>query len=175
MRGIPPNQLASGNAEFIAQTLFPVTSQAVCEMAAADPAKRSLLRRSKSVTLVAGEADLTSDVLTKFFSDATLLDTSDLSKHYAFRDYPDFIRRGDKRYGIFTRNEDTLMVVEPNANFTQPLTATGARTLVVPCVVVPPASASEDVDANDEILSDLIEALTEGLRGMMTKSAGMMV
>jgi len=175
MRGIPPNQMSSGNAEFIAQTLFPITAQAVSEMAAADPAKRSLLRKNKTMTLVAGEATLDDDVLTKYFADATLLNTSNLNWHYTYRDYPDFIRRGDKRYGIFTRNEETLMVVDPKANFTQPLTATGSRLLVVPCVVLTPANADDDVDAPDELTSDLIEALTESLRGMMTKSAGMMV
>jgi hypothetical protein len=173
MRGIPPNVAASSNAGFIAQTLFPTISQSVSESAANDPHKRSLLRREKTVTLVAGEADITEDVLTKYFVEATLLNPSDLSKRYAYRDYPDFVRRGDKRYGVFTRNGTTLMVVDPNANFTQPLTATGTRTLVVPCVVTIPALATDDIDAPDEILSDISEALTEALRGQITKQAGL--
>src|SRR5438128_1031698 len=88
MRGMQPSASPNLDAQMIAETLFPITSQAVCESAASNPNKRSLLRRSKTVTLVAGQATLTDDVLTKFFGDATLQNTSDLTKHYAYRDYP---------------------------------------------------------------------------------------
>lgn len=150
----------------IADTLFPIVSQSVSEAAAADPAKRSLLRRVKTVTLVNGEATLTDDVLTKYFSDATLLGTN-LNQHYAYRDYPDFVRKNDLRLGYFTRNGTTLMVRDVGQQFTQPLTASGTRTLVVPAVVVKPVLATDDIDAPDEIISDLDTALAESLRGQL--------
>lgn len=66
----------------------------------------------------------------------------------------------------------TLVVREPNQAFVVPLTASGARTLVVPSVVVKPAAATDQIDCPDEILSDLDEALSEVLRGQIAKTAG---
>lgn len=172
LRGVPPEQSAAIDAVGIADSLFPVVSQAVSEAAAANEYKRSLLRRSKSLTLAAGSATLTDDVLTHYIADATLIDPAFLNKKYAWRDYPDFIRRGDKRLGIFSLRGTSLLVIEPNANFTVPLTATGARTLTVPCVVVKPALATDTLDCPDEILSDLDEALSNALRGEIAKVAG---
>jgi hypothetical protein len=167
-----PPQLSS-NAEFIAQTLFDEVAQSVSEAAAANEYKRSLLRRTKTITLVAGEATLSDDVLTHYVADAELLYPSSLTKHYAWRDYPDFVRRGDKRIGIFTIiGGVTLQVVDPNQNFTIPLSATGSRLLTLPCVVLKPATADTAVDAPNEILSDLTEALSNALRGQLSKLAG---
>jgi hypothetical protein len=171
-RGQPPSLSPAVDAEGIAETLFSIAAQAVSEAAAADPYKRSLLRREKSITLTAGTATLVDDVLTKYFPDATLIDATTLARRYAYRDYPDFVRRNDPRLGYFTRNGTTLMVRDPNQSFTQPLTATGARTLVVPCVILRPVTADANVDAPDEILSDLIETLSESLRGELIKRAG---
>ena len=172
LRGIPPEQSAAIDAIGIADTLFPIVSQSVSEAAAADEYKRSLLLREKSVTLASGQATLTEDVLTHYIGDATLIDPSNLNKKYAWRVYPDFIRRGDKRLGVFSLQGTSLLVIEPNANFTVPLTATGTRTLTVPCVVVKPATADTDIDCPDEILSDLDEALANALRGAIIKEAG---
>lgn len=173
MRGMSPEQSAAIDAIGIADTLFPVVSQAVCEAAAADEYRRSLVLRTKTVTLVAGTATLTSDVLTHYIADATLLDLSNLTKHYAWRDYPDFVRRGDRRLGIFTlKSGTTLQVIDPSKPFSSPLTTTGDRELNIPCVVVKPASASTAIDCTDEILSDLDEALSNALRGQIVKEAG---
>lgn len=172
MRNLLPPTSPNVDAEGIAETLFDTVAQSVSEAAAADPTKRSLLRREKSITLTAGEATLEDDVLTKYFTDATLLNTSNLSQKYVYRDYPDFIRRNDLRFGYFTRNGLTLLVRDPNQAYTVPLVATGTRTLTVPCVVVKPALATDDVDAPDEIISDLVEALSESLRGALVKLAG---
>ena len=172
LRGMLPEQSAAIDAVGIADTLFPVVSQAVSETAATNEYKRSLLRREKSVTLSAGQATLTGDVLTHYIADATLIDPAFLTKHYAWRDYPDFIRRGDRRLGVFSLQGTTLLVIEPNANFTVPLTASGARTLTVPCIVIKPATGTDDIDCPDEILSDLDEALSNALRGEIVKIAG---
>ncbi len=173
LRGVLPAQSAAIDAIGIADTLFPIVSQSVSEAAAADEYKRSLLRREKSIMLVAGTATLTSDVLTKYIADSTLVDPANLSKKYSWRDWPQFIRTSDRRLGKYTlRQGDTLQVVEPNSAFSIPLTATGARTLVVPCSVVKPATATDDIDCTDEVLSDLDEALSEALRGQIAKIAG---
>lgn len=157
----------------VADTLFPIVAQAVSEAAAADEFRRSLLSRQKSITLVSGLATLDSDVLLNFVvTDATLFDPAGLGKKYAGRPYQQFVRHSDPRLGTFTINGTTLMVREPNQQFAVPLTATGARTLVTPCVVQKPATAATAIDAPDEIISDLDEALSESLRGQIIKMAG---
>jgi hypothetical protein len=173
-RGYPLAQAATVNDSLaIADTLFPTVSQAVCEAAAASEYKRSLLRREKSLTLVAGTATLTDDVLTHYIADATLIDPAVLTKRYAWRDYPDFIKRGDRRLGIYTmKGGNVIQVIDPNAGFTVPLVTTGTRTLTIPCVVVKPATETTTVDCPEEILSDLVEALSEALRGQQAKVAG---
>jgi hypothetical protein len=173
LRGTSALQNPSVDAIGIADTLFDEVAQSVSEAAAADEYRRSLLRRTKSLTFVAGTATLTDDVFTDFIADATLIDPNSLSKHYAWRDYPDFIRRGDRRIGIFTvMGGDTIQIIDPNVGFTDPLTTTGARTLTTPCFVVKPAAATDPMDCPDQIISDLTEALSNALRGELTKVAG---
>ena len=174
-RGMPQEQAALiVDGLGVADTLFPIVSQAVSEAIAADEYKRSLLRREKSITLAAGIATLTDDVLTKFIADSVLFDPANLSRKYAWRDYPQFVRRSDPRLGEYTvKGGTTLMVRDPNQQFAVPLTATGTRTLVIPCVVVKPATAATAIDAPDEVISDLDEALSIVLRGELTsKIAG---
>lgn len=172
-RGMDPAQSAALDAVGLADTLFPVVAQAVSEAAATDEYKRSLLTRPKSVTLAAGSATLSVDVLTHFMPDAIFFDPATLSKKYAWRPYQDFVRKSDARLGVFSLQGGTTLVVrEPNQQFVVPLTASGARTLVVPCAVVKPATATTAIDCPDEILSDLDEALSEVLRGQISKVAG---
>jgi hypothetical protein len=173
MRGIPPAIAASSNAEIIAQTLFPEVSQSVSESAAADEYKRSLLRREKSLTLVAGEATLPDDVLLNFIADAELINSNNISQRYAWRDYPDFVKRGDRRIGIFTLQAGTtFQVIAPNVGFSIPLTTTGSYLLTTPCSVEIPAVYTDPVDAPSQIISDLTEALSNAIRGELTKVAG---
>jgi hypothetical protein len=170
MRGMLPEQSVNVDAIAIADTLFPVVSQEVCIAAAVNPRKRSLLRRQKTVTIAAGSAILTDDVLTQYIADAVLYKSTNLSLKYAYRDYPDFVRAYDRRLGYFTiQGEATLLVRDPNQLF--PMTAAGARLLTIPCTVLKPATADTEVDAPDEIQSDLIEALSEALRGQLIEEA----
>lgn len=172
MRNLDPPVSPNVDAEGIAETLFPIISRQVSDAAASDPYKRSFLRRTKTLTLTAGQATLSEDVLTNFFADATLLKTDNLGFKYSFRDYPDFIRLNDKRLGYFTRNGLTLMVRDPGQAFTVPLTATGSRALVVPCEIVRPATADSDIDGPEDVLVELLAALTETLRGKLIRIAG---
>lgn len=171
--GLDPAKSVAIDAIGIADSLFPVVSQAVSEAAATDEYKRSLLLRTKTITLATGAATLTADVLTHFIADGVLYDPVSLSKKYAWKPYQDFVRSSDRRLGVFSLQGGTTLVVrEPNQAFVVPLTATGARTLVVPCAVVKPTLATDQVDCPDEILSDLDEALSEVLRGQIAKIAG---
>lgn len=172
-RGMNPAQSVAIDAIGLADTLFPTVAEAVSEAAAADEYRRSLLTRTKTVSLTAGSATLTADVLTRFMPDAIFFDPAALSKKYTWRPYQDFVRKSDARLGVFSlQGTTTLVVREPNQPFVVPLTATGARTLVIPCSVVKPTLATDEIDCPDEILGDLDEALTEVLRGQLAKVAG---
>ncbi len=166
-KGLPPEQAGVVvDTLAIAETLFDEVSQAVSETIAGDESRRSLLRRTKSITLAAGSATLDTDVLTRYIADA-------LTKKYAWRDYPDFVRRGDTRVGVFSIKEGrTLVVCDPSVAFAVPLTTTGARSLTTPCYVVKPATFTTAVDAPPEVISDLSEALSDTLRGTLAKLAG---
>lgn len=172
-RGMDPAQSVALDAIGLADTLFPTVAEAVSEAAAADEYKRSLLTRTKTVTLAAGSAALTADVLTHFMPDAIFFDPATLSKKYAWRPYQDFVRKSDARLGVFSiQGGTTLVVREPNQQFVVPLTATGERTLVIPCSIVKPTLATDQLDSPEELLGDLDEALTEVLRGQLAKIAG---
>jgi len=173
LRGMIPEQSVALDAIGIADSLFPVVSQAVSEAIAADENRRQLLLRQKTLTFTAGVATIPDDVLQNYIFDSTLLNTSNLAYHYAYRDYPDFVRRGDRRLGVYAiRGQDTLVLCDPNVPFTSPLTASGTRVLNTPCVVVKPATATTDIDCPAQVLSDLDEALSNAIRGAIIKEAG---
>ncbi len=176
MRGMPPNVAASSNAEMIAQTLFPEVSQSVCESIAADDERRQLLLRQKTLTFAAGEAVLTSDVLQDYLWDSVLVDATSsttLRKKYTFRPYPQFIQPRDLRVGVYAvRGQDTVVLCDPAVPFASPLTTTGTRLLTTPAVVEIPSNPADDLDCPSQVLSDLTEALSNALRGQMTKLAG---
>lgn len=172
MRGMLPAQSPNLDAETIAESLIPQVFQAVGEAAAADERKRSLLRRSKAISLAAGLATLTADVLTKYIEDATLTDPADLTKRYSWIEFHDFLRNAEVRLGYFTvRGGTDLLVRDPAQLYTEPLVATGARTLVIPCVPERPATADDPIDVPDVIGSDLVEALSEALRVRINRGA----
>jgi len=176
MRGMETSVSANLDAEMIAQTLFPEVAQSVCESIAANDERRQLLLRQKTLTFVAGEAILTSDVLQDYIWDSVLIDATSnmtLRKKYAYRPYPQFVQSRDKRLGIYSiRGTDTIVLCEPNVAFSSPLTASGTRLLNTPCVVESPAAATDQMDCPAQVLSDLSEALSNALRGEMAKLAG---
>lgn len=165
----PISDMAWIGEDFVASVF-----QQVGAMCAKDEHKRSLLRRSKTVTFANGSATLTSDVLTEYKEDANLYDGSDLTKEYSLvREWGDFIQpRSDWMLwqGIFSMNGVAISVVEPNANYDPATGISSDRVLVVPCVPVIPASASSAVDVPSEIENELVEGLAVALRGAIQKT-----
>ncbi len=174
LRGTVALQNPSIDAVGIADTLFPVVSQAVCEAIAADEYRRPLLLRQQTLVFAAGIAAIPTDVLQNYLWDSTLIDAAVLTRHYAYRDYPDFVRRGDQRLGVYSiRGEDTLVLCDPQVAFTVPLTSSGTRILNTPSVVEKPALATDQIDCPLQVISDLDEALSTALRAQLTiKEAG---
>ncbi len=177
MRGVLPDQSPAIDAIGLADTLFPEVSQAVCESIAADDERRQLLLRQKTLTFVAGEAVLTSDILQDYLWDSVLVDATSsttLRKKYTFRPYPQFIQPRDLRVGIYAvRGQDTIVLCDPAVAFASPLTTTGTRLLNTPAVVEKPTLSTDEVVCPSQVISDLTEALSNALRGTLTKQAGM--
>lgn len=136
---------------------------------ARDEHKRSLLRKSKTVVFANGVATLADDVLTEYKEDSALYDPTDFTKEYSLiREWNDFVqpRAGYALWlGSYSLNGVTISAVEPNANYDPSAGISASRTLVIPCVPVIPASASDPVVVIAEIENELVEGLAIALRG----------
>ena len=117
-RGGEKAELANLNTQSVIEAIMPAVFQAVAEHAAGDPDKRPLLRRTKTIAMTNGTGTIPNDVLTRCFSDATLLDPEDLTKLYSWvPDYFDFIGPLDSRLGYFCSSiENTIIQREPWRN-----------------------------------------------------------
>jgi hypothetical protein len=160
----------------VADTLFNEVSQSVCQNIADNDERRQLLLRQKTLVFTAGEATLTSDVLQDYLWDSVLVDATSsttLRKKYTFRPYPQFIQPRDNRVGVYAvRGADTMVLCDPNVSFASPLTSSGTRLLNTPCVIEKPAASTDDVVCPFQVESDLIEALSNALRGTLSRQAG---
>ncbi len=176
-RGMSPEQDINALLP-VAESLWPTISQKVAELAASSERKRSLLKRTKTLTVSNGTATLSDDVLTAYLEDSTLYDPSDLTKTYGWiRNWNDFINTGLSdapfvNYGRYSVSGGvTFGQIEPGETFDPSNGFSGAMTLNIPCVVVKPATQTTAVDCPDEILNDIYEIGSEMLRGMLLTQA----
>lgn len=173
--GTDPLTNPISDTSWIAEDFVSSVFQQVGVRCAKDERKRSLLRKSKTVVFANGVTTLTDDVLTEYKEDSALCDPTDFTKEYSLvREWSDFVqpRAGYALWlGSYSLNGVTISVVEPNANY-DPLAGISAnRTLVIPCVPVIPASASDPVVVIAEIENELIEGLAIALRGAIEQKA----
>lgn len=141
---------------------------AVSRNTARNPAKRSLLRRTNSVTFVNGVGVLPQTILTPYLCESLLYDTADLTARYAWvSQFSELITTHDMRLGYYSVNESSIYVVQPGANYVQGSGLSGALSLVTPCDIVVPAVAAAVV-VRDELLEDLIAGLATALRAKAT-------
>ena len=165
-RGVDPSVATSLAAEMVAEDLLPQVFSQISVAMAADPACRSLLRRTKSVAFVTGSATLTGDVLTQYLCESMLYDTTALSAVYSWiPQWEEFVRQTDQRDGYYCVNESTIAVVQPNNSYSASTGLTGNLSFVVPCSPIVPATAAATVDIRDELIDDFIVELANALRG----------
>ncbi len=176
-RGMSPEQDISALLP-VAESLWPSISQKVGELAAGSERKRSLLRRTKTLTVSNGEATISDDVLTAYLEDSTLYDPADLTKTYAWvRNWNDFINpslahQPYVNYGYYSVSGGvTFAQREPGELYDPSAGFTGNMTLNIPCVPVKPATQTTAVDVPDEILNDIYEIGSEMLRGLLLTQA----
>jgi hypothetical protein len=172
-RGSESEEQANLDAYSIAEAMVPSIFQATAEKAAGDPHKRSLLKRTKTMTFTNGLATVDTDVLVNYLCDATLLDSTALTKIYAWiPEYGEFVGFIDARLGSFNSPvEFKLAIREPGVAYSPSTGLTGSRLLNVPCVPEIPAGADDPLLVTDEIVNDLIDIGAEMLRGAMAKVA----
>ncbi len=176
-RGMSPEQDISALLP-VAESLWPSISQKVGELAAGSERKRSLLKRTKTLTVANGSATISDDVLTAYLEDSTLYDPADLTKTYSWvRNWNDFINpslanQPFSNYGYYSVSGGvTFGQREPGEAYDPSSGFTGSMTLNIPCVPVKPATQTTAVDVPDEILNDIYEIGSEMLRGLLLTQA----
>lgn len=178
-RGTQAAQWNQLDTQGIAETLMPTVFQKIGEMAAGDERKRSLLKRTVSLSFTNGSATIPDYVLTQYLEDATYTDNDDLTKKYSWvREFSDFIDSSLQNppwsnLGYYNVTGGvTIRQIEAGVPYNPSSGITDTRSLNIPCVPVRPATAATDVDIPDEILSDIFAIGSELLRGEVMKKLG---
>lgn len=172
-RGSEQAELSQLDTQPIIEAIQPSVFQTVGENCAADPRKRSLLRKSLTITMADGEGEIPAQALTKYTEDATLFDPADLSKTYSWvREFQDFMGPLDPRLGYFNvQGESVLLQREPGEPYEPGFGFSDDMLLIIPCVPVRPASATDPIDCIEEINSDLVDVGAAMLRGELAKTS----
>lgn len=175
-RGSQAAQLANIDTQGIAESLIPSIFQQAAEEAAADESKRTLLKRSATLTFTDGVATVPSYVLTAYIKDATLINADDLSVKYSLViNWSDFIDPALRNppwsgYGYYSLPyQHTMNLTEPGVAYDPNSGASGDRLLNIPCVTEIPADADGVVVADDEIINDILDIGAAALRGEIMK------
>lgn len=172
-RGSEQAELSQLDTQPIIEAIQPSVFQTVGENCAADPRKRSLMRKTLTVSMTNGSGTIPAQALTKYMEDATFLDPADLSKNYSWvREFQDFIGPLDDRLGYFNvQGESVLLVREPGEPYEPGVGSSDPFQLTIPCAPVRPAAATDPIDAISEVTSDLVDVGASVLRGEIVKLA----
>jgi len=158
-----------------AESLVPTVFQNVAMEYAGDPEKRNILRRTHTLTLTNGVANLPDEALSAGKAGAVINDPTDVSvaQNASMVWYwNDFVA---PRSGLLSQipqwiiNDDngtlnTFYYLEANATYDPSSGFTGSLEIMIPSVPTIPATASAALDVPSEALSDLIEALASALK-----------
>lgn len=158
--------------EVAVEPLLPVVFAQVSANVARDEKQRTQLRRTKSLAFVDGLVTIPDDVLTEYMVDASLVDPTDRTKRYSRAPWRQLVTDElDLRLGHFAvEGETNMRLVEPGTVYDPTTGPTITLNLTVPCSVVVPAAATDQVVAMNEILDDLTVALANALRPAMTNA-----
>jgi hypothetical protein len=164
--------------EMTAETLVPTVFQDVAMSYAADPDKRNILRRTHTLTLTNGVADLPDEALSAGKAGAVINDPTDVTvaQNAAMVWYwNDFVA---PRSGLLSQipqwiiNDDdgllnTFHYLEANETYDPSSGFTGSLEIMISSVPEIPATAGTALSVPGEALSDLISALASALRNQM--------
>lgn len=155
--GTPADRL-----EVTAEALLPVALDNVQRRYASRPETRTLLKKTKDLTLAGGTAALPPDVLTEWITEAHLYDPADQTKDYAYvpewRDFTSGLL--DHRLGYFAlQNATTLAQVEAEADYVAGSGFAGAMKLDAACALAVPASDTATFDCAPEVEAEILREL----------------
>lgn len=159
--------------ELTAETLVPTVFKEVAMRYAADPDKRSLLRRTHTLAVTTGVASLPATVLTQGKAGATISDPADdtVAQNQTMIWYwNDFVA---PRSGLLSQipqwliQDDNFYYLEANATYDPAAGFTGDIELTISSVPVIPATAATTLDVPEDALPDFITALALALRSPM--------
>lgn len=174
-KGLPPAQRQDISSLLpIAESLIPSIFQRVGETAAGDEGKRSLLKKSVTLTFSNGSATIPSYVLKAYLKDSTFYDADDLTKSYSWvREFFDFASPNlDSRLGYYNSpSEEIILVTEPGVPYEVGAGEDGDRIINIPCVPVKPAAQGDTLDVDSEILNEIYDLGAAMLQGEMVKRA----
>lgn len=157
--------------EMTAESLVPIVFQTVALKAAADPNKRSLLRRAHTVAFTDGVGTLPADALSECLNGASLSSSTDvtvgqLSAYVPYKQ--DFIQPRDNaqaQLNWWHVDDTSIFYLPAGEDFDPPASSfTGNLSLLIASVPEIPAAADDDLVVSSEILSDLLEEMATMLR-----------
>lgn len=172
-RGGPKFEMAEEEAIAIAETMFPQIADAASQYAASSPQTRPLLRRTVTITMADGEGAIPDAVLVPYVGcDSSLLDPTNTSKRYAYKQWHEFVTKPATPLGLYSvLGESRLFQREPNALYVAGEGFSDDMELTTPCTVQRPATATTAMDCVPDVETLLINTGAEMLRGELASKA----
>lgn len=157
------------NKDVVLEALIPIVFQNVTLAAAKDPEKRSLVLQTHTITLANGVGVIPDEVLTSQKFDATVVDPDDdaigplMSLILEWKDFID--PTNDVRLGYFIiKQSREIQWVNPDEQYVSGSGKTGNIELTIVTTPTQPASASTEIDADEEIQSDILNELVKAIK-----------
>lgn len=153
------------SSEMVTEDMLDIVFGELATAMARNPATRSLLRRTKTLTFADGMVAVPADVLTEHMGDSSLLHTTEPTKLYSFvPSWERFVHDNTPRIGRYSvEGESTLHVVEPNTVYDPGGGPDVELLLTVPCEVVKPTLATDVIAIRAELEGELIARLARAL------------
>lgn len=167
--GLEPQQAAFlDDAEVLVQSLLRTVFRKVDRDCAADPRKRSLLRREKTIALTNGVGTLPEEVITRFMDESSVRvvdDESNIGGQMSYlQNWIDLTQTKDTRCGYYAiRGQRELWWVDPGSTFSFTTGRNSQIGIFVPCYTTIPADADSDIDADPEWSDAALLELTQAL------------
>lgn len=162
-RGQGVTDAAVQDVEALAEPLVPQMFRALAYDYVADGKTDLLAMKSSTLAFVNGSAPVSEDVLHACLDLSYIVDTADPRKLYSYVHwFPDFVRVFDRRIGYYcVQVPGTMQILEPNSSYSASSGFTGSRVLTTPSVWDLPTDATTDIDARDEVTTDMVMKLAE--------------
>jgi len=153
--------------ELKAESLARVALHQLSARIASNPEARALLTRTITIALTNGIGVLPSTVLLDYITNSSLTNPADLTNTYAYiRNWENFIRDPETRYGRYNIKQNTLTVIQPAAAYVVGSGLTGNVDLTTAAQLVIPTNPTDPIDNLPTVLEDvLIDNLVNLLRG----------